>query len=87
MSVIIQSQVLSAVLLWNYALTKQMEKLPEKVKRDFVPTLMNGETPSHTDNNTFGCGLPEENIATNQSAPCWLPAVSVIIFNQSTDSL
>ncbi|CAL8463749.1 g3283 [Coccomyxa elongata] len=34
--------VLSAVLLWNYAFTKQLDRLPEKVKRDFVPTLING---------------------------------------------
>ena len=40
-------QVLSAVLLWNYAFTKQLDRLPQKVKRDFVPTLINGEAPCH----------------------------------------
>lgn len=36
-------QVLSAVLLWNYTLTRQAHKLPEKARRDFIPTLINGE--------------------------------------------
>jgi hypothetical protein len=39
-------QVLSAVLLWNYSLTRQLEKLPAKVRADFVPTLIDGELPS-----------------------------------------
>lgn len=38
-------QVLSSVLLWNFAFTKQLDKLPDKVKRDFVPTLINGDSP------------------------------------------
>ncbi|CAL5224464.1 g7155 [Coccomyxa viridis] len=34
--------ILSSVLLWNFALTRQLEKLPNKMQRDFVPTLING---------------------------------------------
>ena len=37
------SQILSSVLLWNFALTRQLEKLPSKMQRDFVPTLINGK--------------------------------------------
>ena len=36
-------QILSSVLLWNFALTRQLEKLPNKMQRDFVPTLINGQ--------------------------------------------
>ena len=36
-------QILSSVLLWNFALTNQLNRLPSKVKKDFVPTLVNGE--------------------------------------------
>ena len=36
-------QILSTVLLWNFALTNQLNRLPSKVKKDFVPTLVNGE--------------------------------------------
>ena len=36
-------QILSSVLLWNFALTSQLEKLPSKIQRDFVPTLVNGK--------------------------------------------
>ena len=36
-------QILSSVLLWNFALSNQLNKLPSKVKKDFVPTLVNGE--------------------------------------------
>lgn len=36
------AQVLSAVLLWNYGLTGQLDRLRGKVERDFVPTLVNG---------------------------------------------
>ena len=36
-------QILSSVLLWNFALTNQLNRLPNKVKKDFVPTLVNGE--------------------------------------------
>ena len=35
-------QVLSSVLLWNFALTSQLTKLPNKIQKDFVPTLING---------------------------------------------
>jgi hypothetical protein len=35
-------QVLSSVLVWNFALTSQLNKLPYKMQRDFVPTLING---------------------------------------------
>ena len=31
------------MLLWNFALTNQLNRLPGKVKKDFVPTLVNGE--------------------------------------------
>lgn len=31
------------MLLWNYTLTRQAHKLPEKARRDFIPTLINGE--------------------------------------------
>ena len=36
-------QVLSSVLLWNFALTNQLNKLPSKIQKDFVPTLINGK--------------------------------------------
>ena len=36
-------QILSSVLLWNFALTSQLEKLPSKIQKDFVPTLINGK--------------------------------------------
>lgn len=36
-------QILSSVLLWNFALSNQLNKLPGKVKKDFVPTLVNGK--------------------------------------------
>ena len=36
-------QILSTVLLWNFALTSQLEKLPSKMRRDFAPTLVNGK--------------------------------------------
>lgn len=41
-------QVLSSVLLWNFALTNQLNKLPSKIQKDFVPTLINGKPSAST---------------------------------------
>ena len=35
---------LSAVFAWNLALMDKADQIPDKLQRDLLPTMMNGET-------------------------------------------
>lgn len=41
--------VLTTVFAWNLLLTQKADEIPSKIKRDMVPTMINGERvcPSH----------------------------------------
>ena len=69
--------VLTTVFAWNLLLTRQADVIPSKIKRDLVPTMINGELLCTWRDGRTGMFLSLTGVLCCAGWKFWIPASSI----------